>query len=399
MEEKIKQLIKSSNFLIMGFNSRPAIKSAINSGVNKIWGIDFFGDLDLLEIIDKLIIIENVIKENKTTKNLQDLFYEKAIELLETNKDINHVILTSGFDDRPDIWKKFENSRFLIGNSAKTISEVRNLRKLTDFCKNKSINVPDFIESEKKDITQLKFPIILKPRSTGGGANINLFNNLEEVNSYLNNQKPNFNYILQEFIDGKDISATISCNGKNGTVLAITEQILGKKFLGAESRFLYCGNFIPFNVNPMILKEIQRIANEITLEFNLKGVNGIDFILKNDKIYVIEVNPRFPGTMELIELISDQNLFYEHVKGSFFGQISEKSFIKNKSGVKFIIFAHKDLKIGNLKSIEGIYDITKFNKHVKKGDPICSILITGHNKEEICKNAREKVSEVYNACF
>jgi len=394
----MEKFLKSGHFLIMGFNSRPAIKSAIKSGVKNIWGIDFFGDLDLLDILNNLIIMEDIIKENKLDLKLQDSFYDEGIKLLNAHKEISHVILTSGFDDSPDIWKKIENTRFVIGNSAKTIENVRNLKKLTNFCKKINIKVPDYIEFEKDDTKSLNFPIILKPSATGGGVNIERFNNSDELNSFLKKNTPNINYILQEFIDGIDISATISCNGKEASVLAITEQLLGLDFLGADSKFLYCGNFIPFNVEPKILEEITRISKEITSEFNLQGINGLDFILKNDEVYLIEVNPRFPGTMELIELITDENLFQEHVKGSFFGEISKETFIKNKVGIKFIIYAPKDLKIGDLRSIDGVHDITKINKLVKKGDPICSILIMGDNRENVWKIARKKVNQVYNAC-
>ena len=398
MNINVKDFLKSGHFLIMGFNSRPAIKSALNSGAKNLWGIDYFGDLDLLDILDNLLIMEDVIEKKKKKINLQDCFLEEAVNFLEEHGEISHIILTSGFDDRPDIWKKMENSRFLIGNSAQTIENVRNLKNLVNFCKNKAIKVPNFVESKKANHDKLQCPLILKPKSTGGGVNIKLFGNESTLESFLKETPPGFDYIIQEFIEGKDLSATISCNGKEATVLTVTEQILGDESLGADSRFIYCGNYVSFPVNSTILKEIQRIANEITLEFNLRGINGLDFILKDNEVYLIEVNPRFPGTMELIELMSDKNLFLEHVKGAFFGEISNEIVIKNKIGVKFIIYAKNDVVVGDLKSIDGVQDITKKNKLVKKGDPICSFLYVGNDKDEVWAHARKKVEEVYKTC-
>ena len=399
MEEEIEDFLKSGYFLIIGFNSRPTIKSALKCGVKNLWAIDYFGDLDSLELTKNINIKSESIYGKNSKNTIQDLFFVKFKEIIEEQKKISHVILTSGFDGRVDIWKKIKSFKGIIGNSPETIENVRDMSVLSKFCNEKQIKFPNYVDLGFNDKSfELTFPIIIKPKSSGGGQNIHYFKNLEDFNKLKKNILPKSNFIAQEFIKGLDISATISCNGKNASVIAITKQILGEKFLGAASNFLYCGNVIPFNVNDKIYEEIERISNEITKKFQLKGINGMDFILTDDDLYLIEVNPRFPGTMELIESLLNKNLFYEHVKSSKFGKISQYNPRISKIGIKFIVYAQKDFIVRNLKQIQGIHDIPRPGTHLKKGDPICSILLIGNDLDAIWEDGVNKVKKIYDIC-
>ncbi|MHA1894913.1 MAG: ATP-grasp domain-containing protein [Candidatus Helarchaeota archaeon] len=399
MEEEIEDFLKSGYFLIIGFNSRPTIKSALKCGVKNLWAIDYFGDLDSLELTKNINIISESIYGKNSKNTIQDLFFVKFKEIIEEQKKISHVILTSGFDGRVDIWKKIKSFKGIIGNSPETIENVRDMSVLSKFCNEKQIKFPNHVDLGFNDKSfELTFPIIIKPKSSGGGQNIHYFKNLEDFNKLKKNILPKSNFIAQEFIKGLDISATISCNGKNASVIAITKQILGEKFLGAASNFLYCGNVIPFNVNDKIYEEIERISNEITKKFQLKGINGMDFILTDDDLYLIEVNPRFPGTMELIESLLNKNLFYEHVKSSKFGKISQYNPRISKIGIKFIVYAQKEFIVRDLKQIQGIHDIPRPGTHLKKGDPICSILLIGNDLDAIWEDGVNKVKKIYDIC-
>ena len=395
----MEDFLKSGKFLIIGFNSRPTLKSASKLGINTIYDIDFFGDLDLLELSNNIIIISDLIKEKIPKKSVQDIFYNQFEKIIKDNQDISYVILTSGFENRPDIWKKMENIKPIIGNSAETIKKVRDVNNLWEFCKASNFKFPNYVDLNlSEDITDLDFPLIFKPKSSGGGQNIHLINDSNQFMKILSELSNKNEYIVQEFVEGVDISATISCNGEKSSVLGITKQILGEKFLGATSEFLYCGNIIPFKVNNKIYKEIKKISNELTKKFNLKGINGIDFILKNNELYLIEINPRFPGTIELLEILTHKNIFYEHVKSSIFNEVSEIKYDFKQLGVKFILYSTKDMKIGELNSIEGIYDIPLSGSIIKNRDPICTMLIIGDELDSIWDEGVKKVQKILELC-
>ena len=81
MEEEILNFLKSGKFLIIGFNSRPIIKSALNLSLQNIFDIDFFGDIDLLELTDNITVISEIIGEKTLKSSIQDLFYSPVYKL------------------------------------------------------------------------------------------------------------------------------------------------------------------------------------------------------------------------------------------------------------------------------------------------------------------------------
>ena len=81
-------------------------------------------------------------------------------------------------------------------------------------------------------------------------------------------------------------------------------------------------------------------SEDLIKQFNLIGSNGVDYILDKDgKLKIIEINPRFQGTYELVENSLDINLLDAHIKACE-GEIID---IPNPSqySIKKIIYARK----------------------------------------------------------
>ncbi len=57
------------------------------------------------------------------------------------------------------------------------------------------------------------------------------------------------------------------------------------------------------------------MANQLTQEFGLRGVNGIDLVIPDDLgVHLIEVNPRYTASMELVERAYGLNIFALHLE-------------------------------------------------------------------------------------
>ena len=101
--------------------------------------------------------------------------------------------------------------------------------------------------------------------------------------------------------------------------------------------------------------EMKITSEELIREFKLIGSNGVDYILdKNGELKVIEINPRFQGTYELVENSLGINLLDAHIKACE-GEIIEIP-NPNQYSFKKIIYARKQVNIGNL-NIPNVYDI------------------------------------------
>ena len=150
---------------------------------------------------------------------------------------------------------------------------------------------------------------------------------------------------------------------------------------------MYCGNIVPANLLTKDNELISEISIFLAEKLKLKGINGIDFVLKDHYPYFMEINPRIPGSISASETALNLNLLKLHIE-SFNEKKwnSVKLLIKTSKArvfaTKLIMFAPKDVKKENIEKInqlEYIFDKTEPSKDVLKNEPVCSILY--HNKD------------------
>jgi|GEM_PF-539773 len=117
---------------------------------------------------------------------------------------------------------------------------------------------------------------------------------------------------LQEYIDGVPMSATF-CSDESGLhLLGMCLQLIGWPCLGA-SNFLFCGNLGPVDVGEEITKQVLAIARVLVDRSGIRGVFGIDFIMRQGKVWLLEVNPRLTASHMLFELQQPGLLVQRHL--------------------------------------------------------------------------------------
>src|SRR5262249_6268277 len=99
-------------------------------------------------------------------------------------------------------------------------------------------------------------------------------------------EAPSPHHYFQEFIDGTPMSV-LYCGT---TLLGVTQQLVGEPWLHAKP-FAYCGNIGPLDTPPPAL----------ATRADLCGVWGIDFISHDGVPHVLEVNPRYTASAEVLE--------------------------------------------------------------------------------------------------
>ena len=140
----------------------------------------------------------------------------------------------------------------------------------------------------EKCLSELK-SVVVKPVSGSGGIGVTNIDSESEYN--LNIKYP---VVVQEFLKSESFSASFI--GSN--FLCFNKQIINNN--------IYIGNISPY-VPQMKNGTIEEFSSLVE-SLGLSGMNGIDFMLKGNEPYIIEVNPRILGTFETIELSSKENL-------------------------------------------------------------------------------------------
>ena len=265
--------------------------------------------------------------------------------------------------------------------------------------------MPPFFSVEDWKEREIKGRWLLKALNRGGGNGIvEMPENMENASDLflkLYNFSP---CIIQEYIEGISSSVTFLANGQEAVVLGTSRQLIGEG--RGDKLFVYEGNIVPLDFKGILDIEyfsikINQIAKHLTLCFGLKGINTVDFILNSEGIWILEVNPRWSGSVELIEKYLGKNLFEYHLiacRGDKLPQFPKMIFptgtdsfyqtADNKDLQQFIgktlVYAENAMAIGDIKEKEfrylydqGVRDIPRAETIIEKGQPICTVLAEG----------------------
>jgi predicted ATP-grasp superfamily ATP-dependent carboligase len=368
------------NVLVVGTNSRPVACSAKKMG-NTVYSIDYFCTSDLVKCSDYLRCILTQIPYESCGHYIER-FDPQILEtyVSEVVDDADCILCSAG--SMPD---RFPGSK-IIGN--KKIEHIENKYNLYNLLK-KKFNVPEtFLVSsygEAAEIAESKEDkkFIVKPIVGAGGKGIKRFEETSE--------NTNFNgLMLQEFIEGQNVSASVLSTQNEAKTILTSRQILGEGGLGQPDEFAYCGNLVPYTNDP----EIKKTAEDAVIELSLVGSNGVDMIHTGEDIYVIEVNPRFQGTFECAENVLGINMVDAHIKACNGTLIETRD--PDKFAVKMVIFAKRRSIAGDL-NFEGVYDIPERNVIIEKDEPAATVVASDKKLENAIYKAEQLVEKVYKA--
>ncbi len=196
----------------------------------------------------------------------------------------------------------------------------------------------------------LRCPIIIKPEDGVGSESIFYFETKAQIIHFFedSNEKLDLsrNYILQEYIDGEDLSVSI-INGvpskkpeaMNQIILSINAQII--KFKDPVNDSIYLGGFTPVVDYDFLKNILEKILENMDLS-SFRGYFGIDFIKKADNsIYFIEINPRLTTSYVGIRNILDYNplemIFNQDKPSLNLNKLHHQSFSKfNQFELKYV---------------------------------------------------------------
>ena len=405
------------NLLLMGIDTRPMVNSALKLDY-KIFSISYFKTVDFKvpyrekHVLDQESVIScGRFEENYSPKKILELSKDFLLQNNDEN-EIDKIVLTTGINAK-NFSGKFRKFRKIVRGNKNTEC-VDNKFKFYNKLKNK-FNVPlTFQPSDVWELNEIlqqytNNQFILKPIQGSGGLGIFLLNNescdeLKQVNEICQNISLE-NYILQEHIEGTNVSSSV-LSSHNDRKNLINSRLITEHDLGNDT-YEYSGNILPLDENSFRMfndnqteinadelnDEMKDTSEDLIKQFNLIGSNGVDYILDKDgKLKIIEINPRFQGTYELVENSLDINLLDAHIKACE-GEIID---IPNPSqySIKKIIYARKQVNIGNL-NIPNVYDIPYEGVKIEKDQPLVTIISSNENLKTAIDDAKIAEDEVY----
>jgi len=378
--------------IVLGLSTRAIAESAVRCG-HDILTLDYFGDRDQKAIVENYSLARN-FKQPFSAENLL-----RASESL----DFDSVVYTANLENHPKVVETLVRRACLLGNGPEVLCNVRDWKVLREFCRNHSIcHPPTLLAGEEKQATS-EFQWLSKPVFGGGGWGIHPWSGRLISDSCM----------LQARVDGLPASAAFVADGTNGVVIGLMRQFIGQREFGAAG-YTWCGNILPLPLELdqylCVIEEVEKMVSLLVRYFSLKGVGGIDLIISRGSDnrplpFLIEINPRHTGSMELIEWAYGLNIYSLHLN-AFNGLLPEfslsKSLIDNCYG-KAIVFAPESVSIRKTDewAEQGRHDIPFPGDKIDQGKPVCSVLACGetHNKCMTnlfakARNVRQEISNI-----
>ncbi len=366
--------------LITGVSTRAIAESAKAAGYDFVT-LDYFGDYD-----------QKTWCENYALARDFGLPYGPG-PLYEASRRLKYdaIVYTASLENHPATVARLAagaalrgtaggNGSGLLGNRPEALKRVRHGPTLFAFLGDRGVPTPQTLFGNRP-ASATPHRWLRKPVSSGGGHDVTFWDA---------GRPPGRGYLLQQHLAGQVCSAAFVANGREAVVLGLTEQLIGRPEFGATG-FIYCGNLYPLlrtdgGALEELAAEVGDLATALTREFGLVGLNGLDFVLCDGRVWPLEVNPRYSASMELIEAAWGLSMFDCHVRAVLHGDLPDPGRADVAGGRasdpngstygKAILYAERDCRAPDTRNWaeRGIRDVPFPGEAIVKGSPICTVL-------------------------
>lgn len=145
-------------------------------------------------------------------------------------------------------------------------------------------------------IAELGLPLFVKPNASGSSFGVTKVKKQNELLPAITEAfKESDQVLMEEFIEGREISCGVMIAGGKEYIFPITELVCQSEFFDYKAKYQGFSNEItPADLPEAIRKEVNRLTLIAYKRLNCRGVVRIDFIVKGETPYMIEINT-IPG--------------------------------------------------------------------------------------------------------
>jgi predicted ATP-grasp superfamily ATP-dependent carboligase len=292
----------------------------------------------------------------ETSKVLEDLLNQieqmKIISLNCKSKAVGKV------SSKSELYESLEKAGFLI---PKTLVFERGIS----------------VELLKSRISEVGFPLVFKPAVGAGACGLSLVKNESQIDRALEKilaEPGDSRFLVQEFIEGKSVSASLFSNGKKAVPVSLNEQLV--QISGVKEDSYYQGGVIPFE--HALKDDAFALAEKaVSLFEGLRGYIGVDLILTKKAVLVVDINPRLTTSFVGLSTIASFNLAEALLNSIISGELPKTT--------PFSGFSYFSKHCAQKLSIESYRETLKLQAVISPPFPLeeaeisCS-LILGHDK-------------------
>jgi carbamoyl-phosphate synthase large subunit len=198
----------------------------------------------------------------------------------------------------------------VFGTSANSINLAENREEFAKIIKKLNVLTPQYcIAKNYEDIYSYAetahFPVLVRPSFVLGGRAMQIVYTKEQLVDYVfrsaeaTNDHP---ILIDQFIENAfEFDVDALSDGSNVFIAGIMQHI---EEAGVHSGDSSCV-IPPYEMTDLVKKDIEDITTKLALELNVIGLINLQFAVKDQKVYVLEVNPRSSRTVPFVSKYSN----------------------------------------------------------------------------------------------
>jgi len=280
--------------------------------VNMVWGLQDNGE--------KNVVVVNCNPETVSTdydicKRLyfEELTFERILDITEFESPKGVVTSVGGQTANNLTMKLFNSGVKIFGTRAEDVDSAENRSKFSQVLDKLHIMQPAWqeftnITDAKNFALEVGYPVLVRPSYVLSGAAMKTVWSQVELKKFVGDAttvSPDHPVVITKFmLNALEVDVDGICDGKNVVVGAIVEHI--------ESAGVHSGDAMmcipPWRLSNKIIENILESTNRIAIEFSIKGPFNLQFLIKDDQAYVIELNIRASRSMPFVSKFIRTNL-------------------------------------------------------------------------------------------
>jgi len=235
----------------------------------------------------------------------EPVFWEHIYEII-LHEEPEGVIVQMGGQTALKLAEKLDQYGIkIMGTSYTALDLAEDRGSFSTLLMENNIPYPEFGVAENAEealeiCKDIGFPLLVRPSYVLGGQSMKIVINENELEDHIVDimeKIPGNKVLLDHFLDGAiEAEADAICDGEKVYIIGIMQHIEPAGIHSGDSYAV----LPPYNLGDFVMQQMEKYTEIIALALKTVGLINIQFAIKNDKVYIIEANPRASRTVPFI---------------------------------------------------------------------------------------------------
>ncbi|NQW43033.1 MAG: carbamoyl-phosphate synthase large subunit [Bacteroidetes bacterium] len=235
----------------------------------------------------------------------EPVYWEHVFEIIELEKPEGVIVQLGGQTALKIAQKLHEKGIKIIGTSFPDMDMSEDRGLFSDLLKKLDIPYPNYGVTETAEEAvniahEVGYPVLVRPSYVLGGQGMKIVINDEDLEAAvigLLGDLPGNRVLIDHFLDrAEEAECDVICDGENCHVIGMMEHIEPAGIHSGDSNAV----LPPFSLSENVKHQMEEYSKKLAFNMNIRGLLNIQFAIKDEKVYVIEANPRASRTVPFI---------------------------------------------------------------------------------------------------